>query len=175
MSEAVKVRVFTIPGMRLVSLANARTHWAEKARIAKHQRGSAGVWTVKALTASPPVKYRGPWTIVICRIGPRKLDSDNLAISAKHVRDGVADALGIDDGDETKVKWLYDQRTPKEAGTTQRYEVRVAFYPGSLPSASQLTPPAEPAPTPASKAKSPARTATRKTSGKGLRSGEVGK
>lgn len=34
---------------------------------------------------------------------------------------------------------------------------------------------AEPAPTPASKAKSPARTATRKTSGKGLKRMEVGK
>ena len=35
--------------------------------------------------------------------------SDNLAAALKHVRDGVADALGMDDGDPRLV-WLYGQR-----------------------------------------------------------------
>ena len=51
-----------------------------------------------------------PCVITITRIGPRKLDSDNLAGSAKHVRDGVADWLGIDDGDE-RLTWEYAQRS----------------------------------------------------------------
>ena len=48
----------------------------------------------------------------LTRIGPRRLDSDNLAAALKHVRDGVADALGMDDGDPRLV-WLYGQRRGK--------------------------------------------------------------
>lgn len=37
-----------------------------------------------------------------------KLDSDNLPGAFKHVRDGMADALGIDDGD-ARLAWSYAQ------------------------------------------------------------------
>lgn len=52
------------------------------------------------------------WPVVVrlTRIGPRKLDSDNVAGACKAVRDGVADWLDVDDGDETKVRWVYAQR-----------------------------------------------------------------
>lgn len=35
----------------------------------------------------------------ITRLGRGQLDVDNLAISAKHVLDGIADAVGINDRD----------------------------------------------------------------------------
>jgi len=43
----------------------------------------------------------------------RRMDSDGLAISFKGVRDGLAVAMGIDDGDE-RIEWQYDQQIGKE-------------------------------------------------------------
>ena len=40
------------------------------------------------------------------------LDSDNLASSLKAVRDGVADAMGVDDGC-SRIQWCYAQRKGK--------------------------------------------------------------
>ena len=36
------------------------------------------------------------------------MDDDGLTASAKHVRDGVADWLGIDDGDQ-RLTWIVKQ------------------------------------------------------------------
>ena len=57
--------------------------------------------------------------VSLCRFGPKKLDDDNLRGALKAIRDGVSDALGIDDGD-SRVRWEYDQ----EAGSKQ-YSVYV--------------------------------------------------
>ena len=95
--------------MKLASLANLREHHMARARRAKRQRFKARILTLAELRAREIEGWRWPLTITITRLGPRKLDSDNLAISAKHVRDGIADALGVDDGDETKAAWLYEQ------------------------------------------------------------------
>lgn len=73
-----------------------------------------------------PSKEPRPWlaisnasvTVRIVRIGPRKLDSDNCAGACKHVRDGIADAIGIDDGDP-RYTWIYDQEKGRE------YSVRI--------------------------------------------------
>lgn len=48
-------------------------------------------------------------TVTFTRHAPRKLDSaDNMRDSFKSIKDGIADALGIDDSDrETRVTWLY--------------------------------------------------------------------
>lgn len=59
-------------------------------------------------------KFIGAQTMVvrIVREAPRALDDDNLARSAKSLRDGIADALGVDDRDE-RVVWLVDQAKAK--------------------------------------------------------------
>lgn len=62
-----------------------------------------------------------PATVTITRIGKRKLDSDNLAISAKHVRDGIADAYGVDDGSDLYT-WNYAQEIGKDYAV--RIEIR---------------------------------------------------
>ena len=58
---------------------------------------------VKAAVASAfegvAVPVQLPVTVTLTRLGGRKLDPDNLANSFKHVQDGVAAWLGIDDGD----------------------------------------------------------------------------
>jgi hypothetical protein len=91
--------------VKLISEANAHTHWRERQRRAKFQRQAARLTLGADISGPPP-----PYVITITRIGPRTLDSDNLAGSAKHVRDGVADWLGIDDGDK-RLSWNYAQRS----------------------------------------------------------------
>ena len=114
-------------GIKLVSVANLREHWATRAGRNKRHRASAYRATAYELAslrswARMPDTSR-PMTITITRIAPRKLDSDNLASSAKAVRDGIAEALGIDDGSEL-VTWLYAQtkRFPREYGCQVRIE-----------------------------------------------------
>ena len=108
---------FIVP-VRTVSEANQREHWAAKARRAKVQREAAGMTMVSMGV------HRGrpkpPLSVTLTRVAPLKLDTDNLARSLKAVRDGIADALGIDDGDE-RVTWLYAQRR----GAAKTYEVEV--------------------------------------------------
>jgi crossover junction endodeoxyribonuclease RusA len=91
--------------LRLVSLTNQREHWAKRSRRAKEQR------TIAALALRRWVAGREmdlPLEIAVLRIAPRRLDSDNLQSACKHVRDGIADALGIDDGD-ARLTWHYGQ------------------------------------------------------------------
>ena len=54
----------------------------------------------------------GVWLV---RRAPRSLDGDNLQRAFKAVRDGVADALEMDDGD-SKISWAYDQVKDSEYG-----------------------------------------------------------
>lgn len=123
---------WTLP-LRLSS-ANEREHHHARARRVREQRSAASIATVQHAgpswgctewycpphtPRSKPRPYvrvtphpgspRGLLSVLITRIGPRRLDSDNLAISAKAVRDGIAQALGVDDGDETAVRWDYAQ------------------------------------------------------------------
>ena len=86
--------------IRTYSIANERLHWRTRAKRAKVQRSAARMLC--------PADLVLPLTIRIVRVSPRELDSDNLAISAKHVRDGIADRLGIDDRDP-RVTWVYAQ------------------------------------------------------------------
>ena len=58
--------------------------------------------------------------MTITRIAPRQLDTDNLAISGKSLRDSIADRLGVDDNDPL-VEWRYAQ----ERGLHKQYAVRV--------------------------------------------------
>jgi len=93
-------------GLRLRSWPNLRWHWRRKHKVEKEQRKWACYCTTHAM---PPDAILGDWvTATIVRVGMRAMDSDNLARSAKAVRDGIADALGIDDGDP-RIDWRYGQ------------------------------------------------------------------
>jgi hypothetical protein len=106
----------TLP-LRLVSEANVRDGWAKKAKRTQEQRAIVG-WALARYRATlramaPPI------TITLTRISPGRLDGDNLQRAAKGIRDQVASALGIDDGD-ARLEWVYAQRKgkPKEYGVT---------------------------------------------------------
>lgn len=106
--------VFEVP-LRLVAGSNAREHWGSLARRTEKQHKAGEVamanallqWRLKQGKGNDAIPF--PLVVVITRRGKGKLDSDNLAISGKHLRDGIADALGIDDGDEDMVAWEYRQ------------------------------------------------------------------
>lgn len=104
--------------LRTVSESNARGHWATKARRAKQQRTTTGL-VVSGHLAHVGVSL--PCVVVLTRHGPSQgLDDDNLRGSLKAVRDGVADALRVDDRDN-RVTWTYGQRRSKTWGV----EIRV--------------------------------------------------
>jgi len=105
--------------IKTISESNYREHWAVKARRAKKQRTSA---CLLAQSVVPLLPKTGHMEITLTRIGARKLDSDNLAGSQKHVQDGVADALKIDDG-SSRLTWIYKQ----EKGKAGEYAVRLTI------------------------------------------------
>lgn len=117
MQRGVAMIAFTLHGLRLVSLANLREHWTTRSTRARKHRGEAYDAARLSRVGCVPTL---PMVVTITRIAPRELDTDNLAISAKSVRDGIADALGVDDKDK-RVTWLYTQ----SRGAPKAYAVRV--------------------------------------------------
>ena len=103
--------------VRTWSEANQRGHWGKRATRAKKQREAARL-LVRAARFTLPAS--GTVAITLTRIAPRALDTDNLASGMKAIRDGVADALGMDDGC-ARLTWRYAQ----EKGRPREYAVRV--------------------------------------------------
>ena len=75
---------------------NARVHWTKKSRAAKAYR-KAGYVLTKASGAK--VDWEGEAHLWITFFPPdrRARDDDNLIAGFKNCRDGIADALGVDD------------------------------------------------------------------------------
>lgn len=87
------------------------TLWSKAAR-AKKQKSAAYYAVMGALgfrDMREHVDLGGAVRVMVTRIAPRKLDRDNAWSSQKHVIDGVAYALGIDDGD-ARFDLTVDQR-----------------------------------------------------------------
>jgi hypothetical protein len=107
-----------IPNMRLANPLNGSGGTTRGARMAAARRAKAERSLAKMLTSTALRQACGPariltptWHVVITlvRVSPRAFDSDGTAAAFKHVRDGVADALGIDDGDP-RLRWDYASR-----------------------------------------------------------------
>lgn len=111
--------VVTLP-IATVSESNRRDHWTVRAKRSRDNRTVARVMFAKArFDATGKIYLAGSNAVVtLTRISPRMLDDDNLRPALKAVRDGIADALQIDDRDP-RVKWRYDQRK----GPVQAVEV----------------------------------------------------
>ena len=74
---------------------NARAHWAQKSKAAKIYRTACMVITRLSGAVAPEGEVH--LSITFCPPDRRKRDDDNCLASFKAGRDGVADALGIDD------------------------------------------------------------------------------
>lgn len=104
------------------STANLREHWAKKARRMKDQRVSAHYRTIQAAQYEGVALREYGGTVTLWRLAPRKLDSDNLAGALKAIRDGIAEALGVDDGDP-RITWRYEQERCKKGQQAVRVVV----------------------------------------------------
>jgi hypothetical protein len=101
--------VVTVP-VRTRSETNMREHHMARHRRRKTVRVTVGLVVRGALQGAG---VSGPLEVVMTRCAPSNgLDGDNLVSSLKSVRDGVADALGIDDRDP-RVTWRCEQRRAK--------------------------------------------------------------
>jgi crossover junction endodeoxyribonuclease RusA len=75
---------------------NARVHWSIKAKHTKAYR-EIGFYTAKEAKAK--IDWQGTIHAFITFYPPdrRRLDDDNIIARIKAARDGIADALGVDD------------------------------------------------------------------------------
>jgi hypothetical protein len=109
--------------VRTVNPTNERGN-SRVAAIIKSKRAAEQRAMVRMVIGSC-VRGLYPCTVTLTRIGPKRLDDDNLAGALKAVRDAVADALGCDDAD-TRVKFLYAQ---ERGATAKEYAVRIEVRP----------------------------------------------
>src|ERR1043165_6538891 len=93
---------FIVP-IRLPSLTNLRLHWRRMATLKRKQKSA----TPKCMNDVPIPPL--PLLVTITRVGPRRLDDDNLAGACKYVRDQIAAEVGVDDGSPLYT-WRYEQR-----------------------------------------------------------------
>ena len=120
--------------IRITRGQNEREHWAVRAKRVKAERTEARLSVLSALGTMNALRKACGWAtgesrlpavVTLTRIAPRPLDDDNAIAGMKAARDGVADALGIDDADP-RVTWRYAQAkgTPKEYALTIQIEER---------------------------------------------------
>ena len=104
--------------VKVVSEANQRCHWSSRFHRFNRQKIRVGF-------ALLPHKHkvRFPATCVLTRIGPKKLDTDNLAGAFKAVQDSIARMCGVDDGD-ARWDWQYRQ----EVGNPKQYAIRIEIF-----------------------------------------------
>lgn len=96
---------FTVP-IRTVSEANDRSHWRVKNARKQAQQEEVAIAMHNALLRN---KVELPCVVTLTRYGQNALDSDNLSGSFKGCRDMIAQKLGVDDGDVSKVQFEYAQ------------------------------------------------------------------
>lgn len=106
---------FELP-TKIVSEANSRGHWSKKYRRAKAQKRLAYFTAYEHARALR--SWGGSIRVTLVRLytgNAKAMDSDNLQSGFKATRDGIAKALGIDDG-SSRLIFAYDQVRSAAAG-----------------------------------------------------------
>jgi crossover junction endodeoxyribonuclease RusA len=112
-------RVLALPWPDKLLSPNARVHWSRKAKATKLAREYA--WAVTLNATGPNTAWRGArLAFTFNPPDKRRRDTDNCIASTKAVRDGIADALGIDD---SKFECSYRMGEPVKGGAV-RVEIR---------------------------------------------------
>ena len=96
-------------GIKTLSTLNNRKHWRSVSAARKKER-QAGRDMMLGHGIKLPLTRR--LVVTFCRLSAGSLDDDNLAAAGKSIRDGVADALEIDDANDL-VEWVYTQERAK--------------------------------------------------------------
>lgn len=88
----------TLPWLDPKLSPNARVHWAVLSHAKKKARRDAAFAAMEALQGR---KFAGgaviPFKVTFCPPDARHRDDDNMVASFKAYRDGIADALGVND------------------------------------------------------------------------------
>jgi len=111
--------------LRVVSRGNARWHWARHGEHSARHRRAAHLVCLSRRVELRRLLARG-LVVRVVRIAPRSLDThDNLGTALKPIVDGVADALGLVDDSDERVRFIPDA----ERGGVREELVRLEFYP----------------------------------------------
>lgn len=90
----------TLPWPPAVCSPNARVHWTVRARAVKAYRREC--WALaKQAGVCKPRDNNAVVTVEFCVPDGRRRDDDNIIAAFKSGRDGLADAMGIDDSQFT--------------------------------------------------------------------------
>ncbi len=101
--------------IRTVNESNNRDHWRVRAKRNASNRFASEMLCTKWL------QKISDGTVRLTRIGPGVLDDDGVVSALKAVRDGIAEWLGIDDGDP-RIRYEYAQEQRRAYGV--RVELR---------------------------------------------------
>lgn len=109
--------------IRIISEPNVPLHWAKRRKMHKSHETCVNTFFSRHIDFS---KIKLPIRFTLTRVGPRKLDDDNLIASLKHVRDHLTSkvfpekARGQGDGG-TEIQWAYSQ----EKGPPKTYGLKI--------------------------------------------------
>lgn len=101
-------------------------HWRTVSSRRKRERGTAAMLVRNQLVRNG-VKL--PAVATITRLSAGELDDDGLRSALKSVRDGIADAFGVDDSAKSPLRFEYKQERCKRGA----YAVRVEIVPNTAP------------------------------------------
>ena len=109
--------------LKVDSEQNKKEHWA-----VSNKRHQLQKLVVKQYLSTQS-KITLPCTIILTRIAPRKMDTDNMIFGFKFIKDAVAEWIhpGLATGradDDPNITWLYDQ----EKGKPKQYAIRIEIF-----------------------------------------------
>lgn len=91
--------------IRTVSEMNTRGHWSRRFKRQKSQQRDFNLLWKPEYTKAVSL----PCRVTFTRYSNHQLDDDNIRSALKGIRDSLAAILGVDDGDESKIKFRYAQ------------------------------------------------------------------
>jgi hypothetical protein len=117
MKQQLTSLIFEFP-MKTVSEMNRRDHWRTVHKRKAAQQREVDIEWKRAASGG---KVALPCRVVLTRIAPKTLDSDNLASAMKATRDQVARLLGVDDSPDSLAQFDCRQKAIGE----RKYSVRI--------------------------------------------------
>lgn len=99
---------------------NSRQHWRPVAKRAKAQRAASAAASMSAFAVQGRPEL--PCVVSMTRISRGELDDDAVPGSLKHIRDGIADVIGVDDRKREIVRYECHQERGKAPSV--RVEIR---------------------------------------------------
>lgn len=112
-SHIARARELVLPWPNRDLHPNSRPHWRRKAKAVKSARAEAHALALAAGWRPGSVPEEGRLHLWLDFVPPdrRKRDDDGLTSAFKAARDGIADALGIDDSRFRSHPYLKDNET----------------------------------------------------------------